>query len=196
MSSEEIEVKPETEQPVKSKKQLRREQKAIERREYWKRHRKEVKERKREAKRMRIENGEPAVVHSHPEGWQDKRKRKGKFWKEVDEYKISPAATVVIDMQFADKMTEKETKSSINQLGYVYSVNGTHFDQVSELSEKSSEPLCDCAKKNSTLDFTGKDVVAMRCQECLPSYFDVVVTVCFHSHHSFIIQSSLFIIEF
>ena len=156
-----------TEGVTKSKSQLKRERKEAARHEYWKAVRARKREHYREAKRQRVAE---ARARGDTE-WVDKRRKKNGFWRAVDANHVPPLATVVLDLEFGDRMHDKERRSAVNQLGYCYSANGTDYSSHAALSAATAAPPCACAQQPEV-----EPHVPRRCAQCLPGYLELVVT--------------------
>ena len=154
---------------TKSKSQLKKERKMQARKEYWKEVRARKRENYRASKRQKME--EARARGEDMSEFVNKRRKKNSFWKTVDANGVKPLATVVIDLGFGDKMTEKERKSAVNQLGYCYSANGNNYSSHADLTDKSSVASCDCSGKPEV-----EPHIPKACSKCLQGFFELVMT--------------------
>ena len=151
------------------------------RKDYWKQVRARKRENCRAAKRQKIE--EARARGDDMSEFVSKRRKKNNFWKCVDANGVKPLSTVVIDLGFGNKMTEKERKSAVNQLGYCYSANGNIYSSHADLTEKSSVAPCGCSSQPEAAPHVPK-----ACSQCLQGYFELVMTSFTDVVHDDVIQ--------
>lgn len=114
--------------PKLSKNAMKRLAKAERLKAKWK----QTREKKKEEKRKRKEEAAAAGTTGTEDGADapKKKKPKGRSWKEVESGGGKPSGTIAIDLGFCDLMTEKESRSLMNQICYSYGANGREITGI------------------------------------------------------------------